>query len=118
MGASFQLIQYLVEQYPDSVKVKDDIWGWLPVRHYVSQCRYRASFAVIKYLVEQDPDSSKVKDNFGQLLLHGACERNEPLEVIQYLVERYPDALEVLYRTSTDIFRYTMHVGVARLSLK
>ncbi len=87
-NASLEFVQYLVEQYPDSVKVKDDE-GLLPLHH---ACFTKTSLEVIRYLVEQCPDSIKGKICTGIIPLHCALEAS--LEVVQFLVRTYPESIK------------------------
>jgi ankyrin repeat protein len=96
-GSQLEVIQYLVEQWPESVKAVDNFGGSLPL-HWA--CNHKkAPVDVIQYLVEQWPESvNVVVDKHGWLPLHLACSANSEdpavLEVIQYLVEQRPELVK------------------------
>ncbi len=89
-GASVEVIQLIIKEYPDALKVKDNN-GRLPLYHAVS-CG--ASVEVIQLLVKEYPDAVRKKDDFGSLPLHWAVGCGASDEVIQLLVKEYPDALK------------------------
>jgi ankyrin repeat protein len=85
-----EVVQYLVEQWPQSVKTAD-FYGDLPL-HYA--CNGKVPLEVIRNLFEQWPESVKTAGNSGNLPLHCACETEAPLEVIQWLVEQWPESIK------------------------
>jgi hypothetical protein len=90
---SLQVVEYLVEQFPDAVKATSAD-GRLPL-HLV--CMSQAvSLALVQYLVAQWPDAVKITDKAGNLPLH-LCLNNgaSSLKLVQYLVEEWPDAVRV-----------------------
>jgi ankyrin repeat protein len=89
-GWSPEVIQYLVDQWPESVKVASNS-GDLPLHR---ACSNQALLAVVQYLVEQWPESVKRADNYGWLPLHYACTNQTPLAVVQYLVEQWPESVQ------------------------
>ncbi len=98
-GASLEIIQYLVEQYPASIKVKNDPLmeglsaGYLPL--HVS-CEVN-SFEVARFLVETYPKALRVKTDHDDLPLHLACRNfrgGASFPLIRYLVEQYPDSVK------------------------
>jgi len=88
-NAPIGVLEFLVQQYPASVK-KCDSDNCLPL-HYI--CFHNASLDVVRYLVELYPDSVKEQDVSKSLPLHRACDSNAPLAVVRYLVERYPESV-------------------------
>lgn len=80
------MLEFLVLQYPGSVKEKD-YQGKHPL-HY--SCENIAPLEVVKFLVQQYPYSFKEIDYQEKLPLHYACERSSPLQVLNFLVQQYP----------------------------
>jgi hypothetical protein len=84
-GGSLKVVQYLIEQWPESVQTSERT-GCLPLH---SICAFDAPLAVIQYLVEQWPEFVKAVDNRGFLPLHYVCRNQKArMEVIQYLVRQ------------------------------
>ena len=81
-GGSLEVIQYLVEQWPESVKAFTSIKRYLPL-HYV--CKYQAPLAVIQYLVEQWPESVKHGNTDGETPLNIAAREHDAIVVINWL---------------------------------
>ena len=89
-NAPLEVLEFLIQQYPASVKEKDN-QGKLPL-HYA--CKNNAPIQVLEFLVQQYPDSFKEKSYYCKRLpLHFACMNNAPLEVLEFLVQRYPDSV-------------------------
>ncbi len=117
--ASLNVVQYLVEQYPDSIHVKNDYYlyracigkenesldavqkldyanfGTLPIH---LACHGIAPLDVVQFLVKKKPDSIKDKTNNGKLPLHYAVAADSiymsSLAIVQFLVGTYPGAIE------------------------
>ena len=88
--ASFEVINIMVEAYPDAFKIVDTN-GDLPL-HYASW--NGASLDKINILVEAYPEAIKICDQNQSLPLHHGCTCNARPEVIKLLVETYPGALK------------------------
>jgi ankyrin repeat protein len=85
-----EVVQYLVEQAPDTIQMTDKA-GNLPLH---LACNRKAHADVIQYLVTTYPQALGVTNSKGvSLPLHVACEWMARLEVIQQLVQAWPDAL-------------------------
>jgi ankyrin repeat protein len=89
-GGSLEIIQYLVEQLPLSVKTIG-AYGRLPL---LIACHTGAPLDVVQYLVGQYPKSVKTTDNAKVLPLHAACGNRASLEFVQYLVELWPESVK------------------------
>ena len=87
--ALLKVVNFLVQQYPDSLKEKDN-QEKLPL-HYA--CENNAPPQVLEFMVQQYPDSVMEKDKDDLLPLHYACDKDAPLQVLEFLVQQYPDAL-------------------------
>jgi ankyrin repeat protein len=89
---SFELVQYLVKQWPESVQVAGRD-GDLPLH---CACVNMAPLCTVQYLVEQWPDSVKDADEFGRLPLHYTYyEHSFPEEeVIQFLIQQWPESVK------------------------
>jgi hypothetical protein len=61
-AASLEVVQYLVEQWPEAVK-KTDIYGYLPLHH---ACQNKTPLELMQYLVEQWPEAVKTTDVSGK----------------------------------------------------
>ena len=83
-----ELAQYLVENYPDMLTIRDK-GGRSP--YLVAG--YSGSVELVKFLIFQGCDVMN-KDSNGQTLLHNACQEGK-LELAQYLVENYSDMLTI-----------------------
>jgi hypothetical protein len=92
-SVSLQVVEYLVEQFPDAVKTTTAD-GRLPL-HLV--CKSEAvSLALVQYLVEQWPDAVKMADQAGNLPLHlVSLNKSASSEIVQYLVKQWPDAVKM-----------------------
>jgi Ankyrin repeats (3 copies) len=95
-NAPLDVIQFLVETWPDAVKDKEkNKCGELPL-HWVFSSN--SPLDVIQLLVETWPDTVKEKNNNGSLPLHYACHYNAPLDVMQFLVKMWPNAVKAKNR--------------------
>lgn len=105
--APLDVIQKVVEYWPDSVKEKDD-GGYLPL-HIV--CALGSPTEVVQCLIEGNDgqDSPMVKDVNGNLALHLACRHDsaETFDTIKLLVEAAPEAVK-----ETDVAGdYPLHLA-------
>jgi len=84
MGISLDEISRIVDEHPDSVKVKDSD-HLLPL-HFA--CEFGASIEVVKCFVEKYPHSVKsMTFIFEGLPLHFSCKFGALIEVVEFLVE-------------------------------
>lgn len=85
-------LSYLVEQFPESVQVRDKR-GRLPLHHISTDTPLEA----VEFLVERFPESLAVQDDDGHLPLHRAafCCDQYGVEIVQYLVVRSPQSARV-----------------------
>jgi len=94
-GLDVQVVQALVEAFPDSVHEHDNN-DQLPLHVaclYSSDC----GLPVIQFLVESDRATISTRDSQGQMPLHVACAMNEwgdlpSLPIVQFLYDAYPQA--------------------------
>jgi hypothetical protein len=96
-NAPLEVIQFLVEQWPESVMIsakKSKSDRDLPLH---IACQNTAALEVVQYLVEQWPEAVTAAGCGGWLPLHDACARKAPLEVVQYLVEQWPGSIKAAY---------------------
>jgi len=95
-AVSVDVIQYLVEQWPESLQVRldnDDETGKLAM-HYA--CEKGLSCSVIRFLVEQWPAAVREKSELS-LPLHYACRQaRSSSDTIAYLIDAWPDSIKVL----------------------
>ena len=85
-----EVVQFLVEQWPDSVKALGND-GNVALHH---ACFNDAPLEVVQYLVGQWQDSIRSIDSNGNLPLHHACVNMASLDVVQYLVEKWPNSVK------------------------
>jgi hypothetical protein len=88
--APLEVVQFLVEQWPEAVKIADGR-GWLP---FHVACINRAPLQVVQFLVEHWSEAVKIVGQYGWLPLHLACINRAPLQVIQFLVEQWPESIK------------------------
>ncbi len=128
-SASLDVVRYLVEQNPKSIKVRDSkvaVNVLLPL-HYA--CDGKASLEVVQYLVEKYPASIKLKFD-GSLPLHYACGGEASFDVVRYLVEKHPASIKVKGRgllplhyacdgkASLEVIQYMVEQYPASINLK
>ncbi len=116
--APLEIVSYLVEMYPESIKIQSRgllPGSMLPLHH---ACFEGASLEVIKYLITIYPASIKIMSGDGSLPLHIACYsafsgyRSTPLlETIQFLVETYPEAIMVKSTSHGHQGRLPLHIA-------
>jgi ankyrin repeat protein len=95
-AASLEVVQYLVERWPDAVRVTGaderlplDAACW---------SRGTVSLEVLQFLVEQYPDSIKTtRPGIGNYLpFHAICQNeNASLDVVRFVFEQWPDAIKL-----------------------
>ncbi len=86
------VIRYLVEQWPASVKVRIDEMDKFALH---CACENGLSLSVIRFLVEQWPFALRTKSEFG-LPLHYACRQTRSSsDTIAYLIDTWPDSIKV-----------------------
>ncbi len=85
-----QIIQYLVEKYPEALKLKD-AYGNLP---FHSACCDDAPLEVVRYLHEKYPEAIKIVGLDDDLPVHMACHKNASLEVVAFLLSLFPESIE------------------------
>lgn len=76
--APLDVVQFLVKQWPDSVKTAD-IFGNLPLH---KACANKASLAVIQYLVQQWPESVKHRNSEGKTPVDMAALQQQAVDVV------------------------------------
>ena len=92
-GGSVDVVKYLIELYPESVKERTE-YGNLPLH---AACWGGAPLQVVKYLYEQTPESVVRDNTFGTSspLRQACCGRGvSPVEVIRFLVEKWPESVK------------------------
>jgi hypothetical protein len=92
-GGSLEIIKFLVELYPESVKMHHTYQGDLPL-HFA--CRGKAPVEVIQYLLKQWPESLKIRDGKDDHTpLQVACCCGASFDVVRYLFERWPESIHI-----------------------
>ena len=98
-GAQTGVIPYLVEQWPDVVRLRDS-QGCLPLHNACYYVEQTLQLEDIQSLVEEWPDSVKHRSRVnGATPLHYACGKKTDIGVatglVQYLMEQWPGAVRV-----------------------
>jgi len=127
-GCTYDVIQFLVECYPMSLRTRANLFSTLPL-HLALQGelgwgRSKLSWETIRFLVQAWPDAIREKDSMGYLPLHYACRYGctdieiellnractvkSSLTVIQRLVRAWPDAV----RVQDEVGRLPLHVAL------
>jgi len=127
-GASFEIVQALVNSYPKSIKVTDE-HGWLPL---FFACAFEASLDVLNFLIESYPEAIDQKnrpsrfspmeisplyhlkrhkyaeksDDNGMLPLHQACKNGYSLYLIHLLIQACPESSTVPDNDGKTPFQY------------
>jgi ankyrin repeat protein len=89
------LIQMLIEAWPDSVCIPTHLDGMLPLHLAVRQGT-ALPLAAIQYLMQAWPPACKAPNKSGSLPLHVACANGAPLDIIQLLHQSWPKSTQVL----------------------
>ena len=110
-GASLEVIQALVNSYPESITV--DFRGYLPLH---LACQSNASLEVLNFLINSYPDGIDQtniidhktpldllkeseyimrQDSNGMLPMHHACNNGYSLHLIHLLIQAYPESTTV-----------------------
>ena len=92
-----QLVQYLVESYPDLLSIRD-----IEERSPFIVAGFSGSVELVKYLISKGCDISDMGGD-GETILYQTCEQGQ-LELTQYLVETYPDVLTIRYKKGRSPF--------------
>ena len=103
-----ELAQYLPDNYPDMLTIRDKL-GQSPFLH----SGFSGSVELVKYLIFRGSDVYD-KDNDGWTILHEACKEGK-LELVQYLVENYPDMLTIRDKSGQSPFLVTGTSGSVEL---
>ena len=103
-----ELVQYLVETYPDMLRIRDKA-GQSPCLH----TGLSGSSDLVKYLISRGCDAYD-KDSSERTVLHLACLEGKT-ELVEYLVENYPDMLTLRDETGKSPFLYTGFFGSVEL---
>ena len=109
-GASVEVIQRLLDRYPDGARTRDSL-GRLGL-HYA--CSHSAPVEVVVALLNVFSGGAAIVDKNGWLPLHVACRVGESPEVINELLKAYPGGIgEKTNRGSTPLMCAHKHEGKA-----
>ena len=87
-GASLEMLQILLRDFPESV-TEGDMIGRVPL-HYA--CSNGASLKVVMEIVSASPRCVAIQDMNGWLALHVACRVGAPTPIVNYLLEKNPSS--------------------------
>lgn len=109
-GASVEVIQRLLDRYPDGARTRDSL-GRLGL-HYA--CSHSAPVEVVVALLNVFSGGAAIVDKNGWLPIHVACRVGESPEVINELLKAYPDGIgEKTNKGSTPLMCAHKHEGKA-----
>jgi len=91
-----EIIQFLVQQWPESLQKDSDGWEGDALKIAVCNCR---SDHIIHYLIQQCPNSVKKYTENGDMVLHCACANFRSLPYIPFLAEQWPEAVKIKTRS-------------------
>mmetsp|Transcript_29488 Transcript_29488/g.35911 ORF Transcript_29488/g.35911 Transcript_29488/m.35911 type:complete len:426 (-) Transcript_29488:139-1416(-) len=106
----YSLIKVLIEHYPKAVKMKEGVWGYLPLhlacRFDVKKNRNKNKETkrwvcsddnherIVNSLLEVYPKAAREKETFrGMLPIHLAVEANATARVVELLIKAYPNGV-------------------------
>jgi len=114
VGAPRSVLEWLVKQYPEAIRMATTDVGNLPLHCYLSSTTmvnrrismdYSAEppshLSAVEYLLEQYPDAVYRPNRMGWLPLHVAAMHNAPLDVLFRLTRRVP---EIFLATSSSTY--------------
>ena len=84
--ASLDIIQALIEIYPEATSIKEDIYGMLPIH---IACTKPVTVKLVESLLQFYIEGAAVTDNDRCLPLHYAIRKRATKDVIQFLHEAY-----------------------------
>ena len=91
-GGEPDVINFLLDKYPQGSRQVATDMGWLPIH---SAAHGGASLPVLKRLADLHPGSLEIIDSNGRTPLHVACERKGNLESIAYLLAKAPQLIDM-----------------------
>jgi len=90
--ASFDVIRFLVSQWPGALQLPSEGGGAHFALHVA--CEANVSLQIIQYLIKQWPGVLQRQADFG-LPLHYACRAGADPATIDFLIQAWPDALKL-----------------------
>jgi len=113
------IIRCLIEDYPESLKIRTLSFGQLPLHCAVCARHTNENKNIIQVLLENYREGASVESHYGHLPLYDyllTC--YEPLfDVVQMLVEAYPDAVHINDNICAKKF-YPLHCASIRSNCK
>ena len=103
-----ELVQYLVDNYPDMLTIREN-----KEQSPFLLTGFSGSVELVKYLISRGCDVYD-KDSSGRTVLHNACDKGQ-LELVQYLVDNYPDILTIRDKTGQSPFLLSGFSGSVEL---
>ena len=107
-NGKLELVQYLVDNHPDMLTIRDKT-GKSPFL----ETGFSGSVDILKYLISRGCDVYG-KDNNGFTILHTSCQEGK-LELVQYVVDNYPDMLRIRDKTGQSSFLVAGFSGSVKL---
>jgi len=105
-SGSLELINCLVESWPESIREKNN--DGLMILHSVVRS---SPLAVVEFLVDQWPESVKERTKDGDLSLHYAVSGTYVrLDVVAFLVDQWKGSLSVSNERGSFLFKKSYHV--------
>jgi ankyrin repeat protein len=122
---SVEIVQFLVEQAPESILVPRTTDGAYPLHVVLEQgspldsdvlvVTYTPTtddvLEIIEFLVGENPGSLSARNQGGELPLHVACAMPTSVEIVRFLVEQAPES--ILVPRTTD-GAYPLHIALEK----
>lgn len=89
---SYDVISYLISNYPEAVRIKDPKEDILPL-HYALRERRDDLMAITSELLAAHPESVQIRDSYGDLPIHIASDKEASLELIELLINGFPEGI-------------------------
>jgi ankyrin repeat protein len=89
---SLELIQFLVEVFPESLITPWDISGRLPI--HCALAHPNTSQEIVEFLAKMCPESLMTPNSSGRLPFHEACLNGCSLSILKFLLEKSPDSIK------------------------
>ncbi|KAL7543379.1 hypothetical protein ACHAXR_013106 [Thalassiosira sp. AJA248-18] len=128
LHAPLEVIQAIVEAYPECLDKKESSFKRLPIH---VACQFAAPVDVIEYLAQQYVAGTLEPDNLGRLPIHYACSNGAPMDVVNTLLRTnmasalyadyngwLPIHVAVHFGAGTEVIRELVRVCPEAVSMK
>ena len=87
--APLELVEAIIQAYPDGLRLKESAYKRLPLH---IACRKNANFGVVSLLIETFADGALIADTLGRLPLHYALSNGADEDIVQTVLRQTPGA--------------------------